>query len=251
MSGDRGLTLKVLGCAGSAYDHVVANSSYLLESDDAAVLLDCGFGSFGSFHELAGGTRLDAIILSHAHRDHVSDLNAFVGTPEIWRDSSRVIASSSTVEAIVRSYGSLSAGSVTYVDDGSREHGAHYNAEFSTTVHQIPTLGMQITMGGVRVVYSADTGPGWAFPRDFSGADLAIIECTMIRRDESYPFHLDALEAATLIGELSPVSTMITHVPPNESGEERLELVRQFAPGARIGLAHVGHTIELGNVTSL
>lgn len=245
MSVDRGLTLKVLGCVGSSYD-VVANSCYLLESHDAAVLLDCGFGSFASFGSLAATTRLDAIILSHAHSDHVSDLNAFVGTPELWREGSRVIASKSTIESIARRYGSVAADTITYVDDGAYERTSTFEAQFSLTVHQIPTLGMQVTIGGARVVYSADTGPGWAFPRSFCGADLAIIECTIAQRDAaSSPYHLDAREVATLVSELAPVATLVTHVPPGESGEERLALVGEFAPTAKLSLAHVGHAFDV------
>lgn len=237
----------MLGCAGSSFDaeRALACSSYLLEGSDAAVLLDCGFGSFESFTSLAPETRLDAVVLSHAHPDHVADLERFLAAPACWRERPRVLAARATIEALAFDPRSF-ASDVTYVVDGERFSAGTFVAEFSSTRHQIPTLGVQVTLDASRVVYSSDTGPGWRFPSSFVRADLAVVECTFDVRDEtSTDFHLDAREAAELADQLSASVTLLTHVPPGENADSRLESVRRWAPGRCVEMAEVGAVLFL------
>ncbi len=248
MSSDRGLTLTVLGCAGSSFDDATRApcSSYLIESANAAVLLDCGFGSFESFRELAPNTRLDAIVLSHAHPDHVADLERFLASAWCWRVAPRLIAARPTIDSLAVDAG-IAVANVRHVVDGERVRDGGFTAELSTTRHQIPTLAVQVSTGGARVVYGADSGPGWTFPASFRGADLAVIECTLEVRDEtSSPYHLDARDVAELVGELSPATTLVTHVPPGGRGARRLALVRKWAPQARLLLAERGLALNVG-----
>jgi len=51
-----------------------ACSAYLLQTNDAAVLLDIGPGSVGKLQLATDYARLDAIVISHMHADHFFDL---------------------------------------------------------------------------------------------------------------------------------------------------------------------------------
>lgn len=242
------MTLTVIGCAGSSYDPAadIACSSYLLESPSASVLLDCGIGSYESLITRRPSVQLDAMILSHAHHDHVADLGAFVADGSRWRREPEVLASRETIEHVARD-ATMGVESFSEVSDGRRVLTEGFEAAFSLTSHQIPTLGVEVTMGGFRVVYSADTGPGWAVPTVFHRPDIAIIECTIEERSASSPLsHLDAHEVAGLVGDLVPSITLLTHVPPGEDGERRLEIVQRLQPATRVILASVGRSLELG-----
>src|ERR1019366_4209769 len=131
--------MTVLGCAGSSYDQTLRQScsSYLIEIEGAALLLDCGHGSLVSYNELAPEVRLDAIFVSHAHRDHVADLEAFMGSTEIWRDRPRLLASEETMAVIVRAPLELVDDILVVVSDGSRMDVANFAMEFSQTTHQM------------------------------------------------------------------------------------------------------------------
>lgn len=64
----------VLGNNGPFVDKNGACSSYLIKSKDANILNDCGTGSTSNLFKYIDPINLDAIILSHLHYDHISDL---------------------------------------------------------------------------------------------------------------------------------------------------------------------------------
>jgi len=233
----------VLGCAGSSFDEELRSpcSSYLVETAGAAILLDCGFGSFESYLNHLSETLLDAIFVSHAHADHVADLEAFMDSSKVWRDQPRLVASPETMALIAPNSDSVPEGTLVFVSEGVQLELSTIEAQFSRTTHKIPTHAACLSIGGRRVVYCADTGPTWVVPPQFVGADLAIVECTLkVRNENSSLFHLDAHEAGLLARELSAHRTLITHIPPRENGETRLAIAHGIAPNADFVLATPG-----------
>jgi ribonuclease BN (tRNA processing enzyme) len=213
----------------------------LVESADAAILLDCGFGSFESFVNHASEALLDAIFVSHAHADHVADLEIFMDAKKVWRDQPRLVASPETMGFIAPDPNALPEGTLVFVSEVTPLELPKIQAEFSRTTHKIPTLAASVSIGGRHVIYCADTGPTWVAPPYFAGADLAIVECTLeIRSDSSSLFHLDAREAGVMARELSAHQTLVTHIPPSESGETRLAIARENAPKEDFILATTG-----------
>ncbi len=78
--GDNGTWLQVLGSGGPELDDGRTSSSYLLwQNGKARILVDIGSGSMQRFEESGASINdLDAILLSHLHVDHSSDLPALV-----------------------------------------------------------------------------------------------------------------------------------------------------------------------------
>jgi ribonuclease BN (tRNA processing enzyme) len=220
-------------------------SSYLLETPGVAVLLDCGFGSFASYLENARTSQLDALFISHAHRDHSFDVEAFVTFPSAWRDRPRVLASAATIGALQFDLESIDV-EVVVVDEGSEIDFGLFRLECSATTHQMATLAAQVSLGESRLVYSSDTGPGWSPPSTFHRPDVALLESTLERRAaSSTPFHLDAEEAAALAESLDAGTTVITHVPPRESGQVRLDIAIRAAPQREFLLAATGQRLRV------
>jgi ribonuclease BN (tRNA processing enzyme) len=204
------------------------------------VILDCGYGTFGSFRDLGDDARVRAIVVSHAHRDHYADLNEYLAYASAPRDPFEVIASVDTFDGLSHA-GEMFDATRVVVNDHSRVRLDPFVLEFSTTTHQIPTLGVRASVGDSHVVYSADTGPGWLIPASWRRPGLAILECTYSKDDQApWPYHLSSHDVAELAEELDATTTLITHVPPHVDSAERLREVRQAAPSRLFVLAESG-----------
>ena len=68
------MKLTVLGCNGPYPAAGGACSGYLLENAGTRVLLDCGTGVLARLTAIMPPEELDAIVLSHLHYDHMSDM---------------------------------------------------------------------------------------------------------------------------------------------------------------------------------
>ena len=72
------MRLTVLGCSGSGPGPESPASGYLLQADEASVVLDLGNGAFGVLQRHLDPFELDALVLTHLHPDHCSDVSALV-----------------------------------------------------------------------------------------------------------------------------------------------------------------------------
>jgi ribonuclease BN (tRNA processing enzyme) len=209
------------------------------------VLVDCGFGTFASFRNLASGSDLRAVVLSHAHRDHYADVSDFLA-----RASSQpvaAIASANTFDALAETIDILGAERIEVGPESHIELGP-FVLEFSSTTHQIPTLSVRLSVGDRHVVFSADTGPGWHVPNSWRQPDVAILECTYAEKDKAaWPYHLSSKDVAELAEEIDAATTLITHVPPRADPTERLRLAQRAAPRRLFVLAELGQRIVIAS----
>ncbi len=65
----------MLGCDGSWVGPGGAGSSYLVRTPSACLLLDCGPGSFARLQLVMDPAELTAVVVSHHHPDHWTDLH--------------------------------------------------------------------------------------------------------------------------------------------------------------------------------
>lgn len=68
------MKLTVLGCLGAYPYEGQGTSSYLLQADGFNLLLDAGSSTLVELEKELDPLDLDAVILSHYHRDHIADL---------------------------------------------------------------------------------------------------------------------------------------------------------------------------------
>lgn len=214
------LTLTVLGCDGSYPGPAGACSGYLVRHGKASLWLDAGPGTMANLQRHVPLAELGAVVVSHQHVDHWSDLE-HLGVALKWRvERSQVpLYSETDLLGLMRigsatdsfSWNQIGPGSVVDID-GMR-------LTFSRTIHPVPTLAVRVDAGGRSLGYSADTGPGWGLARLGEGLDLALCEATHLADMEGTVPHLSARQAGESAREARARRLVITHRWPGVDRE--------------------------------
>lgn len=68
------MRLTVIGCKGAYPDRNGATSGYLIEHKNTKLLIDCGSGVLSRLQNHMELFDLEAVVLSHFHRDHCADM---------------------------------------------------------------------------------------------------------------------------------------------------------------------------------
>jgi len=211
--------LTVLGCSGS-YGAPAggACSGYLVRTAGAVLWLDCGNGTLANLQRHAAIDDVTAIVVTHWHPDHCVDLYGLhvllkYGTE---RRGLPVYAP----EGVEGRLGTLVDGdwggvfAWTAVGDGDAVTVKDCGLCFSRTFHPPPTLAVELSADGKRLVYTADTGPDWS-PETFGpGADLILSEATFQRDNENSGIHLSARQAGEAARAAGARRLMLTHLWP-------------------------------------
>jgi len=219
------MLLTVLGRYGPYPRAGGACSGYLLEDGDTRVLVDCGAGVFARLCESMRADELDAIVLSHMHFDHCSDLlvmryaldqqstppgAAKKRIPLYTPSEPREIAEMLTVGSLfdhrtVQGGDKIAIGSLTF--------------EFFPMAHPVPTNGMRITgQDGRSLFFTGDT-------KDFPGlmehardADALLADTCFVDESQTGP-HLNVRQVCALAKSANAGTLYCTHLWGKEDTE--------------------------------
>ena len=209
-----GLSLTVLGCGGTYAGPGNACSGYLLRAEGTTVLVDLGPGALANAQRHIDLVDVDAIVLSHEHADHWTDLPVArnVYRYVLDRHGLPVFATAGTM-AMAKIFCRADDFEWTTITDGDRARIGAIDFRFSRTDHPVETLAVLAEAEGASVIYSADTGPGWS-PAAFGvRPDLVVIEGTFTETVE-HPVHLTAAEAGERAAEAGARRMVLTHLLP-------------------------------------
>jgi ribonuclease BN (tRNA processing enzyme) len=242
------LTLTVLGCDGSHAGAGGAASGYLVRSwtTGTSVWLDAGPGTFANLQRFCDPVGLSAIVLSHEHTDHWSDLDGFVvaaaHTLDWKRDPVPVLAAPGVRERL----GKETEGILdwTEVGDGEGAEIGGLRLTFSRTDHGPVTLAVRLEGDGATLGYSADSGPGWSFGALGSGLDLALCEATYLKDREGMLQHMSGRQAGSTAKAAKARRLVVTHRWPTV-GAEALRAEAAEAFGGPVAQAAVGRGYSL------
>lgn len=253
------LTLTVLGCdgshpgsgglhAGRPGTGSGAGSGYLVRwwPSGTAIWLDAGPGTFAVLQRFWAPERLSAVVLSHRHRDHTSDL---FGLAEHLRWARPPLRSPVPVLApaeVVAELGALGEGVLRWVtvQDGAEVALGPLTLGFARTDHQPETLAVSVTAPGRRLGYSADTGPGWSASTLGRDLDLLLCEATYTKEHEGTGSHLSGRQAGALAKAAGARRLVVTHRWATLAGEAvAAEAAAAF--GGPVGVAASGRGFSL------
>ena len=212
------MELTVLGCSGSfGAPGGGACSGYLLRSNGSSVWIDCGNGTFGHLQEHLKVEELSAVVLTHGHPDHCVDIYGLhvLLRYGIEREGLPVYAP----EGLERHLGSLVSGFGNTFDwhavgDGDTASVGDIGLRFSRTDHPPPTYAVEATAGGKRMIYTADTGPGWSVDAFERSADLVLSESSYLHSHRPAPIHLSARQAGEAARQAKARRLLLTHLWP-------------------------------------
>lgn len=205
------MKLTVLGNRGPYPTPNGACSGYLLESEKTHILIDCGTGVLAKMQRHISFSQLDAVILSHLHYDHMSDMlpmqYALQFNP---RERLRVYAPQTPTD--VRALLDVPAYVLRGMED--RQIG-DMSVRFFPGRHPVESWAMRIECDGRTFVYTGDTNEtdGLAdFARD---ADLLLADAGLSEEEwsEKSP-HLSALGCGRLAKAANVKQLLLTHLNP-------------------------------------
>ena len=207
-----GLRLTVLGCSGSYAGPGGACSGYLLDDGTTRVWVDAGSGTLANLQRHVAVGDVDAVVLSHEHPDHWSDLEGLhiVLHHVLDRTGFPVYAPAGLRRRTYQDTGRQMAWHDVAGDDTVTVGTMDFT--FSRTDHGPETLGMRVDAGGRSLGYSADTGPAWSLEALGAGLDLALCEATVPSVQEGTLQHLSARQAGSSAAAAGVDRLVLTHL---------------------------------------
>lgn len=211
------LRVTVLGCDGSYPGPGGAGSGYLVRGGGVTVWLDAGPGTLANLQRHVSLRDVDAVVLTHEHPDHRSDLEGFAVACQyvVRRDGVPVYGPPGVLE---HSY-HVAPPAIDWRDvhDGETASIGGLRLAFSRTDHGPETLAVRIDVdeaGGASLGYSADTGPGWHLEALGPALDLCLCESTFTADHEGEAQHLSGAQAGRQGREAGVRKLVLTHLWP-------------------------------------
>lgn len=212
------MKVTVLGMFGPFEGAGGACSGYLIEENGTRLLLDCGNGVLGRLQEHCSYNDLAAVILSHLHVDHISDIFVLRYALENdrrrgWRASALPLYSPAQPE---EEFSRLPAGDAFEIHPyraGDRLQIGPFSISFAPARHFIPACAARVESGNTSFVYSADTGWSDEVIALAAGADLFLCEANLPPGEESEG-HLSGLQAGQMAERAGAARLLLTHIYP-------------------------------------
>jgi ribonuclease BN (tRNA processing enzyme) len=219
------MEITVLGC-GAAFPRAGgACSGFLVSSGDTHVWLDAGNGTFSRLQEHISYRDLDALVITHAHSDHLADvmplMYALGFDPEQPPMRIPVYAPFDIEPTLLSPLGGKSKEIFTTVFDFRQitvpfEVGAIRFQPFPTK-HPAESFGVRMSgpsdEGGKVAVYTSDTAVFPELVEACRDAELLVCEATWVDRITADPgVHMWAREAGRVAKEAGAKRLVLTHV---------------------------------------
>ncbi len=258
------MQITVLGKSPSWQDADGACSGYLVQGEQACLLVDCGSGVFAQLRRVVDYVNVNAVVLSHMHADHFLDLIPYAcaltyaprqqpepvagwpGTdtparpqlivPPGATDALRAVGAAAGQPRLFETAFDLREYelSETVAIGGLR-------ARFQPVPHFVPTNAIEVSaVGGGRFTYGADHRPTDALDDFAARTDLLLLESTLPCPERGGPRgHLTPGEAGEHAAACDAARLVLTHISDELDHEWALDEARR-AYGGPVEIATAG-----------
>lgn len=213
------LKLTILGYMGAYPYQGVGTTGYLLQSGKFNLLLDAGSGTLLELEKTLDPLKLDAVLLSHYHYDHIADLGVLQYYFQLFPTAHKkpiLPIYGHTEDA--EHYQALNLPNVTqgfpYSEKAPLTLGP-FTITFMKTKHPVPCFAMRIVerATGKVLVFTGDSGYLPAFVEFAHEADVFLADTYLFNGHENHPAHFTAHEAGQLAEKAQVKQLILTHLP--------------------------------------
>lgn len=215
------MKLRILGNNGPYPSAGAACSSYLLSSDskNTNILIDCGTGALQAISAAIGFDKISAVILSHLHFDHMSDMLPMQYALQFNQRSPLPVYAPETPEKVralldAPCYQLKPMADITI---GEME------ISFLPVRHPVETYAVKVRCDGKTFVYTGDTNEIPDLDGFAAGADALLADAGLSEADwkEAAP-HLSAAGCGRLAARCAAKKLLLTHLNPKYTADNHV-----------------------------
>jgi len=242
--------LTILGGSAAGVGTGQGCTGYLVQSDSTSIVLDLGPNTLLELRKHTDFRRLDGIVISHLHMDHVLDLFAMrfalAYNPErpprpipLWLPPGGLAFMDKAAELFAtddrEGYFEKVYDLAEYIPDSELRIG-DLTITFAPTVHHIPCWAIRVhpDEGDGDLFYTADTGTDADLDAIANGAAVIISEATFPTdspADMSGRIHMTPRSAAELADRAGARHLVLTHMWEENDPQKFMEEARGYYTG--------------------
>ena len=214
------MKLTILGNNGPYPANGSACSAYLLSSDSGStnVLIECGTGMLAALPKHIAYEALDAVILSHLHFDHMSDILPMQYALQFHPRSVALPVYCPATPEHVRAL--LNAPCYAAKDIADVEIG-EIRFTFCPVRHPVESYALRAECDGKVFVYTADTNEIEILDSFCAGADVLLADAGLSAADWKMEApHLSAEGCGKLAARCGVKKLLLTHLNPKYTAEQ-------------------------------
>jgi ribonuclease BN (tRNA processing enzyme) len=246
------MRITVLGSSGGYPAPGSACSGYLVEEETTRIWVDAGSGTFSRLLQHCTPPELSAVLISHLHVDHWSDLPLALHTfhfaferdvplpvygPADWPEAMGVVAEWAREDDAPFVAGELREGETIDVGPLSVRPILVEHSD------DLDTFGFRITNGSATLAYSADSGPNGALQTVARDADLFLCEAGAPGEVEMH-MHLNGRQAGEIAERAGVRRLLVTHLAPGTDAAQTLAQAEEAFDGP-VDVATDGLTLDV------
>jgi len=211
------MDIRVLGCNGPYPAALGACSGYLLTEGGDRVLMDCGPGVLARLMARLDPARLTAILLSHGHADHSSDMMALRYYMDIRRQQDgveplNVYAPKDEKSHTLTFLAESESFRMHFIRAGDKLQVGGLSILCGPARHPVPAVGFRVGSFG----YTGDTNVLPELADFYKGVCVLLADgCFLKNQWQEGASHMAAFQAAELACDSGAERLIVTHLRPD------------------------------------
>ena len=172
---------------------------------------------------------LKAVLLSHLHSDHISDLLVMRYALQLKKCPPMPLYLPATPENMFDIFAAEKSFATTVIKDGMHITVAGVHVEFCRMAHSVESYAVRLQSGSKTFVYSGDTSLNDDLAAFARNADLLLIDAQF--SNENLPFHpphLSAAQAAQIAKKAGIKRLLLTHINPEQNEKTLLAQAKEI-----------------------